>query len=350
MISPFNIFGIGRNPDTYLGIDIGTLSIKVIELSNENNRPKLQNYAILTNYNLVENQVQGIFGGEAPLMLQRILKKSGMIAKKINMSAPIFSSFLTVIELPEMPETEIASAIQFETKKYIPAPLDTVFVDWSLIGSGAPGKFLVLLMAIPKDLVNEYQAIAREADLKLINLELETISAARALLGNDPVPTALIDVGSRDTTISVVEGGYLRISHSIETSGEDLTRALANSLNISWRRAEEMKKDQGLKIMDDNNQIDNVLIPLLDVIVNAAKNIIDTYFSKTDKKIEKLIIYGGAAKMPGFSEYIGKGLGLDVFVGNPFSKIVYDEKLNPVIKEIGHEFAIAVGLALKAMQ
>ena len=357
MALPFNIFSLGKESKSYLGVDIGTLSIKVVELSNENGRPKLQNYAILSNYNLIENQTPKVFGGEASLMLRKMLKESGMVAKEINMSAPIFSSFLTIMELPPMSESEVASAIQFEAKKYIPVPLDSVLVDWSLIGTvpnGPPaeraGKILILLIAIPKDLVNEYQFIARESDLKLINLELETTSAARALIGNDPVPAVLMDMGSRDTTISVVDGGYLRISHSIETSGEDLTRALANSLNISWRRAEELKKEQGLKVMDNNNQINDVLAPLLGAIINAAKNIIDLYFSKTNKKVEKLIIYGGAAKMPGFSQYLSKGLGIDALIGNPFSKIVYDEKLNPIMEEIGHEFTIAAGLALKAIQ
>ena len=350
MALPINIFGFGKNPKSYLGVDIGTLSIKVVELSNENNRPKLENYAILTNYNLVENPVQKVFGGEAALMLRRILKESEISAREINMSTPIFSSFLTTMELPQMSESEIASAIQFEAKKYIPVPLESVLVDWSIIKSNSEGKISVLLIAIPKDLVSEYTNITREADLQLINLELETMAAARALIGNDPVPAILIDMGSRDTTISVVDGGYVRISHSIETSGEDLTRSLAKSLNISWRRAEELKKEQGLKIMDNNSQIGGVLKPLLDTIVSASKNIIDLYFSRTNKKPEKIVIYGCASIMPGFPEYLKNGIGLDILAGNPFSKIMYNEKLKPIIEKTGHEFTIAVGLALKAFQ
>jgi len=364
MASPFNIFGIGSKPKSYLGIDIGTLSIKIVELSNENGRPKLENYAILTDYDLaVGDSVQDdtertpkVFNGQAILMLRQLVKAGEIKAREINMSVPIFSSFLTVMELPQMPETEVVKAVQFEAKKYVPVPLDSVVIDWSLIGtsnndlSAQAGKILILLVAIPKDLINEYTNIAREADLKLLTIELETVSAARALIGNDPVPTVLVDMGSRDTTISVVDNGSLRISHSIETSGEDLTRVLANSLNISWRRAEELKKENGLKVMDNNNQITNVLTPLLNVIINATQNIIDIYFSKTKKKIEKLIIYGGASKMPGFAEYLNSRLKMDVVIGAPFSRVVYHEKLKPVIDEIGHEFTIAIGLALKALQ
>lgn len=358
MASPFNIFGIGSKPKSYLGIDIGTLSIKIVEFSNENGRPKLENYAILTDYDLaLKNSIQDgaektpkVFDGEASLMLRRLVKAGEMEAREINISVPIFSSFLTVMELPQMSESEIVNAIQFEAKKYVPVPLDSVMIDWSLIGANADGKILVLLVAIPKDLVSEYANIAKETDLKLLTIELETISAARALIGNDPVPAVLMDMGSRDTTISVVDNGHLRISHSIETSGEDLTRVLANSLNISWRRAEELKKENGLKIMDNNNQITSVLTPLLDIIIKATQNIIDIYFSKTKKKIEKLIIYGGVSKMPGFAEYLNSRLKMDVIIGAPFSRVAYPEKLKPTIDEIGHEFTIAVGLALKAIQ
>ncbi|MFH1393078.1 MAG: type IV pilus assembly protein PilM [Patescibacteria group bacterium] len=345
---PFNIFDIGAGKKSYLGVDVGTLSIKIVELSSEDGRPKLENYASLVNYGLTSEN-QKTFGGEAGLMLRRLIKESGMKANKINMSVPIFSSFLTVMELPRMSEAEIAKAIQFEAKKYVPVPLESVVVDWSLIGEEA-GKILVLLVAIPKDLINEYTAIANSAGLKLLTVELETVSAARALIGNDPIPTILMDMGSRDTTISLIDGGHLRISHSIETSGEDLTRALAGGLNINWRRAEEIKKETGLKVMNENSQIAGVFIPLLDSIINSTQNIMDVHFSKTKKKIEKLIIYGGASKMPGFAEYLSDRLKIDVVIGNPFNKIIYPEKLKSIINEIGHEFAVAAGLALKALQ
>lgn len=360
---PFNIFDIGAKGKSYLGVDIGTLSIKIIELSSEDGRPKLENYASLVNYgenseNPIQDSVgktQKSFGEETGLMLRRLIKESGMKANEVNMSVPIFSSFMTVMELPQMSEAEVSKAIQFEAKKYVPVPLESVVIDWSLISGeasapGQPGKILVLLVAIPKDLINEYSIIARNAGLKLLTIELETISAARALIGNDPLPTILMDMGARDTTISLVDGGHLRISHSIETSGEDLTRALAGGMNISWRRAEEIKKETGLKVMNDNSQIAGVLSPLLDSIVNSTQNIMDDNFLKTKKKVEKLMIYGGASKMPGFAEYLAGRLKIDVIAGNPFSKIAYSEKLKPIISEVGHEFTVAAGLALKALQ
>ncbi|MBI4919746.1 type IV pilus assembly protein PilM [Candidatus Azambacteria bacterium] len=358
MASPFNIFGIGSRPKSYLGIDIGTLSIKIVELSAEDGRPKLENYAILTDYDLMAGNSAGdsgertakVFNGKAAIMIRRLFKEGSISAREGNMSVPIFSSFLTVIELPQMSESELVNAIQFEAKKYVPVPLESVVIDWSVIGENGAGGISVILVAIPKDLISEYSVIAKEAELKLLNIELETVSATRALIGNDTVPAVLIDMGARDTTISVVDGGHLRISHSIAASGEDLTRALASSLNIDWRRAEDLKKESGLKVMNGNKQITEVLTPLLNDIINASQNIIDLYFSKTKKKIEKIIIYGGASKMPGFGEYLSGRLKMDAIVGAPFGRVAYSEKLKPAIDEVGHELTIAVGLALKAIQ
>ncbi|HAJ44692.1 MAG: Type IV pilus assembly protein PilM [Candidatus Azambacteria bacterium GW2011_GWE1_42_9] len=349
---PFNIFGIGSRPKSHLGIDIGTLSIKIVEISDDNGRPKLENYAMLTNYDLMtqEAQIKKAFGGKAKIMLERLLKEAGMSAAEVNMSVPIFSSFLTVMDLPKMSDLELANAVQFEAKKYIPVSLDTVAIDWSVIGSSANGNTLVLLIAIPRELINEYTVIAKETSLKLLAIELETVAAARALIGNDPVPTMLVDMGSRDTTVSVVDGGHLQISHSIEMSGEDLTRALAKGLNIDWRRAEELKKQTGLKIGESGDQVASILFPLLNTVTDTIISLMGIYFSKANKKIEKLIIYGGASKMPGLVEYLNDRLKIDVVVGNSFGRIAYPEKLKSAIGEISHEFTVAIGLALRSLQ
>jgi len=139
--------------------------------------------------------------------------------------------------------------------------------------------------------------IAREANLKLLNIELETVSAARSLIGNDPTPSVLIDMGHRDTTISIVDRAFLRISHSVETSGEDLTRALSQNLNVSWRRAEELKKQNGIKAINSNDQMIKVLTPMIDIIADAASNVIDLYTSRSRKKVEKLILCQGTSRL-----------------------------------------------------
>src|SRR3989304_292387 len=87
MVPSFNIFGIGFKPKSYLGIDVGTLSIKAVELTVEGGRPKLENYGILSNYGLAADssaqgaqiqQSQKAFGGQAAAMIRRLLKEAGI--------------------------------------------------------------------------------------------------------------------------------------------------------------------------------------------------------------------------------------------------------------------------------
>jgi len=358
----FNFFGFGQK--TYLGIDIGTASIKIAELSKEKGRPKLENYAILESYKFLDvltddsamtNRSRRVFGGEATEMIKRLIGKANIAVKETNMAVPIFSSFLTVMDLPMMNETELAQAVQFEARKYVPVSLEQLVIDWNLIGQTPPtandqGHLQVLLVAIPRELIDEYVDTARNTGLAVSAIELETVSATRALMGSDPTPTVILDVGARDTTISIVDQGFLRISHSIETSSEDLTRVLSKALNISLRRAEELKRERGVAVIREESEVASVILPLLDIISSSIQQIIDLHHSKTQRKIEKLIMYGGAANMPGLAEYFSKKLKIDITYANPFSRIIYPQKLEPIIKKIGSELAIALGLALRDMQ
>lgn len=361
----FNFFG--SKSENFFGVDIGTSSIKIVELSSENGRPKLENYGILDNISFVENLPAsplplsgilptGIFFGQAAEMTKRLAQKSGIKLGRVNMSVPIFSSFLTLMDLPAMSETEVAQAIQFEAKEYIPIPLEQVVLDWTILGQapqatdqaqGQSQRMQVLLIAIPKDLISEYTKIASQAGFELAAIELETASAARVLVSNDPTPVALLDIGARSSTVSIVDQGFLQISHAVETSGEDITRALAQGLNISSKRAEQLKRERGLRVISGEGEISSIVTPLIDVIISNVKNIMDIHSAKTGHKVEKLIIYGGMSSLIDLDKYLAQKLNLDISVAAPFKRIVYPQKLEPIINNVGVDLTIALGLALR---
>lgn len=361
---PFSFFGL--KSQNFFGVDIGTSSIKIVELSSANGRPKLENYGILDNVSFVENLPAhplplsgllptGIFFGQAAEMLKRLSQNAGIRFGRVNMSVPVFSSFLTLMELPVMSEQEITQAIQFEAREYVPIPLEQVFLDWAIVGqvhkananSPAQDRIQVLLIAIPRDLVSEFTTIASQAGFELAAAELETASAVRILIGNDPTPIVLLDIGARSSVVSVVDQGFLQISHAVETSGEDITRALAQGMNISTKRAEQLKRERGLRVMSGEAEISSIITPFIDVIISSVKNIAEIHFSKTGHKVEKLIVYGGMSSMVDLDKYLSQKLDLEVSVASPFKKIIYPEKLEPIINNLGIELTVALGLALR---
>src|SRR3989338_1961706 len=219
----FNLFKTIQSGGT-LGLDMGTSSIKLVELEKRGGRFHLTNYAI---FELRNNEPSA----NQPSNWQSILKmpdeeigdgikelaKKAQIASSDTVSAiPSFSTFATVIEMPYISNEDLARSIQFEAKKYVPIPLEEVVLDWSIVGvtngqvsqGSKPSTVEVFLAAVPIDETVRYQNIMKNSGLKLKALELENSALIRALLGNDLSPTVIVNIGGRRTSIIIVNRGY----------------------------------------------------------------------------------------------------------------------------------------------
>ena len=227
----FNLFG----SKSKLGIDIGTASIKIVELENNTNRFALKNYGLfeMKNDKNVSSGEQGILklpDSEIVWGIKEVLAKSKISGRDVIASIPAFSTFATVIQMPYLSENELAKAIPFEARKYVPIPLEEVILDWSIIdvaNENTRPTVEIFLAAVPKDETVRYQSIMAGAGLNLKALELENSALIRALLGNDLAPTAIVNIGGRSTSIVVVSKGYERLSHNYEVGGFEITKSIS---------------------------------------------------------------------------------------------------------------------------
>lgn len=355
----FNLF----KSKSKLGIDIGTSAIKIVELEKEGGRFTLKNYGLFE-FKSVDSRPQEPKSKEAQNILKlpdgeiiwgikEVLKKAKIKATNVVASIPSFSTFSTVIDLPYISEQDLAKALPFEARKYIPVPLNEVVLDWSIIDipkdpieSTKPTTVEVFLAAVPKDETMRYQRIIRGAGLNLRALELENSALIRALLGNDLSPTVIVNIGGRSTSILITNRGYERVSHNYEIGGFEITKSIARSLNVSLGKAEELKKKLGLKEIDENI-INNAMKSLVDMMVFETRKTITNYEETKNQKILRVMLVGGLTNMPNFVNYFRQKLDRDVFVGNALARIVYPQTLSPVIQELASTFVVAIGLAMR---
>ncbi len=344
-----------------LGIDIGASAIKFVEIEKKEERYVLRNYAIysLNKYLKRSNYQVGlsslkITNEEIAEIIKRTIKEANIVSQEAYFSVPVYSSFSTMIDFPSMPEKEIAAAIPFEAKKYIPVPISEVILDWSIINnfdksSDEKSNRQVLLVAVPKDLINNYNQIIDLTDLRLKAIEEETFSLSRALIGNDKSTVALIDSGARSLNVSIIDNGYIRNIHNLEMGGVKLNKIIAKQMNISLEKAEELKKDLLNNQLDNeyNSQLKGVIHSSLEIIVAEIKKIINLYQEKYNRKIEKCILVGGSIQLFDFVDFLTKRLNIDVSLGNPFARVVYPSLLKSTLKELGSCLAVATGLAMR---
>lgn len=349
-----------------MGIDIGTSAIKIVELDKKSGRFSLSNYGIFELkgsdsrvsgssqtgdwQNILRMPDQEIAEG-----IRELVKKTGMRSTDVIASIPSFSTFATVIEMPYVSNEDLARALPFEAKKYVPISLDEVVLDWSIVGVidsqqssilTKPSTVEVFLAAVPRDETVKYQNIMKSAGLNLRALELENSALIRGLLGNDLSCTAIVNIGGRSTSIIVVNKGYERISHNYEIGGFEVTKAISQSLGVGLKRAEDLKRKFGLKKGEENIVTDSV-ISLVDMMVFETQKTVSNYEEAKKEKVANIILVGGLANMPGFGDYFREKLARPVIIGNPFSKITYAEDLETIIPELRSLLSVAIGLAMR---
>ena len=356
-----------RKARRQLGVDVGTSSVKIVELERENEHLKLANYGIISGSDFFGETLSG---SSTPLglkmsendvagVLKRLLASANIKARSAVMSIPIFSSFLTVMELPNLSAKELESAVPFEARSYIPVPLAEVVLDWLIIPTESSGaaaaeqkkeKITVLLIAVPKEVISKYQRIAAAAGLALAALESESFSLARSLVGSDKGAVMLIDMGDRSANLTVINQGFILISHSADISGREITKAVAHGLNVIPARAEELKRMSGVAQTAAEKGLAQVITPFIDKLVGEIERMDNLLNKKISKKIEKIILTGGTANLPGMTEYISRRLGVEIIIGNSLGQIKFNPELERIFRrELSPVLAVAVGLAMREL-
>ena len=380
-----------RNTNRQVGIDIGTSSVKAVELGKEGSHIVLSNYGIIDGSDFfgdVQNGSNAPSGlklseNDIALVLRQLLDTAKIKTDKASMSIPFFSSFLTVMEMPYMEKKELENAIPFQARSYIPVPLSEVVLDWLVIpdssqietqsssnqrspekaaaGAASPeqqiinsprkiDKIPVLLIAVPKEVISKYQRIAKVLGLDLLALESESFSLARSLIGNDNGTIMLVDFGARSTNLTILDRGYIFMSHSADLSGKEITKVVSKSLNVQQQRAEELKKTSGISSVGSEKGMAQIISPFIDKLVNEIEIMNSLFLKKEGRQIEKIVLTGGSSNLPGLIEYLSKSIGVEVIIGNPFSRIKFDPALEPILrKDLSSSLAVAAGLSMRDM-
>jgi len=343
-------------PQSALGVDIGTSTIKVVELSRWGPRKSLKNYGEMRSevlydkpFRTAEKSSLLLSSHDIARALRAILQEARIEkTKRAVFSIPDFSSFFTRFELPPMTKEELPSAIQFEARKHVPLPFSEVTFDWQVLNEkrfavGKKEPYKILMVAVPNELINQYQEIATLAKLELAALEAEVFGLVRSSLRDSQDSAVLMDIGAQTTTINVVLGGALQTSHSVDIGGGSFTERISQSLSIDRAAAEARKLQEGL----NSPEIQSVLAPLLDIIIAELSKVLGQFPGQEKVRI---VLGGGSSLLLGLVEYMSYNTGREVEMMNPFRSLFYPPVLEDTIKKMGPSYGVAVGMAERGLQ
>jgi type IV pilus assembly protein PilM len=342
-----------------LGVDIGTTSIKVVEIMRAGGSVHLENYGILETKDYlirgneaIQTSSLKIVERDATKLLKVLINEMKPKARRAFVAAPSFGVFAVPIEMPRLTPAETSRSISFQARQYIPLPVTEVTLDWVKLEDfeNQRGQLFqrVLLTAIPNDLIKKYKNIFHGAGLSIAAMEIESFSATRALIDSSTPTSAILDIGAESSSISIVDGGIVRYVGQTDYGGLALTQALARTLDISAFRAEELKRRRGLVGTGGEYELSTSLMPFLDVIIQECSRVIATYETKYQKKVKQVILIGGGANLPGAHNYVSEQIKLPVQSSQALSRFKYRKELEPLIKNLNNDLVVALGVALKA--
>lgn len=357
-----SLFSKNKN---FLGIDIGSTSIKAVELTKSKSRARLLTYGFA-------DKVTNLLQDNSPKaqikianLLEQIVKQSKITCRKAVTALPNFYVFSSVITVPITSKKSLQDTVKWEAKKIVPMNLEDVILDWKVLNEEdlkvikkeknskkeikhddeKAHNIEILLTAAPRNLVQKYLNIFRLAKINLSSLETESFALSRSLLSENDEAVIILDIGSIASDIMIIEDNIPVISRSIDVGGKTITQAIERHLNIDFKRAEQFKRDIGI-LNQSNKNISQIIEMAFNSVVNEINYTVDLYKNR-NKKINRVVLSGGTAYLAGLSEYLTKTLQIETHVGNPWHKITYSEELQPLIEEIGPRFAVAIGLALR---
>lgn len=345
-----------KQEQSVLGVDIGSSSLKVVQLRKENGKAVLETYGELAlgPYGGGEvGQATNLSAEQISETLRDLVREAKVTTKSCGVSIPFSRSLLSLVELPyRKNRDEQKTVIELEARKYIPVPISEVQLDWFIVPKVGPKEedkeqqtVQVLIVAVHNDELALLQQVMTGAELNASFYEIEIFSTIRAVVDEPIKPVLVLDIGAASTKIYVVEKGVVAFSHSFSTGSQDITRAIAVSSGVSLSRAEAVKKEEGIGSNPEHGGPELVFSR----IFSEARRVVVQFETSTKKSISSIVLTGGGGVTRSLSAYAKNVFSIDVYVSNPFMKTEAPAFMRPILEDIGPEFAVAVGLALRKL-
>jgi len=333
------------------GLDMGTNSIKVMQLEQDDKSITVRGYgmthfaeAVMKNGEIIDYEPL------AKAMFELFDKHmNGSISThRVAATIPAAYAYARVVSVPAtLGKKELDDAIKFEAGQYIPIPIEDLYIDYSIQGLTGETRD-ILVVAVPKRIVDSYMKLFDIVGLEVGALQT-TIGAAGRLISEtekNKTPSILIDLGSSSVDLTIYDK-YPIVSGTVPGGGDSFTEKIAEKLGVSAEEAETIKKRYGLGISKRQAEIKEALTPQLDQLLKEIRRVVRYYEERTEgkSKIGQIITMGGGANMPGITEYLTDSLRVPCRMAN-FWGTFHLHKMDPPSEGERSVYITVAGAAL----
>jgi type IV pilus assembly protein PilM len=309
-----------------VGLDIGSSSVKLVELSVAGTALRLERYAIelLPRGAVVDGNIDQV--DTVAEAIRRCWRRAGCQIKQVAMALPAAAVITKRIALPgNLREQDLELQVESEASQYIPFALDEVSLDFQVLGpvANSPGDVDVLIAASRREKVEDRIAVAQAAGLKPVVMDVESYAMRAAVerliqqLPNEGqgLAIAVFYIGASSTALTVMHDGEAIYEREQPFGGQQLTGDIARSYGIPAEEAEQKKRAGDLPA----NYERDVLRPFIDTTITEITRALQFFFTSTPyTRVDQIMLTGGSAVLAGLAETLMERAQVPTVIVSPF--------------------------------
>jgi len=342
-----------------LGIDICSSSVKVVELSRTGQRYQVEARAmeplptgVIADRSITDPE-------EVGAAVRRAIRASGSSLKHGAIAVPTSTVITRTVPMPaDRNEEEIETEIRLEAPKYIPYPLDEVFLDFEIRGASenSPDTLDVTIVASRRENVELRQAAMENGGVKTDIVDVDAYALENAfnvMLEQHPTirsehRVAIVDIGATTTTLTVVQEGNILYTRDQPFGCDQLTASVAETYGLSREQAEVARRSGDLP----EDYTTNLLKPFMQTALDQINHSLQFFTSASHySSVDCILLIGGGALLPKLETFVAENTGIPTFIGNPFEYMSSARRVNRnTLLQEGPLFNVACGLALRSFE
>src|SRR6266705_2475566 len=291
------MFGGGKQK-ALVGLDIGSSSIKAVELKSTKQGYELVSFGLeaLSQDTVVDGAIM-----DAPLVagaISNIFETQKVKTKNVATAVSGHSVIVKRVTLPMMTEEELYDRSQSEASQHIPFDIADVNLDHQLLES-VDAQLDVLLVAVKKDKILNHTNVLAQSGKNSTVVDIDAFALQNSYEVNyepDAGQTvALLNIGASVMNINIVRGGVPLFTRDVSVGGNQYTDALQKELDLSFEDAERLKRGDSLPSVTDE-QKQQILRSVSDILTLEIQKTFDFFrATASGENIQRIVVAGGTA-------------------------------------------------------
>jgi type IV pilus assembly protein PilM len=341
-----------------VGLDIGSSSIKAVELQGKPGSLELLNlgYENLQPDTIVDGQIMEL--NDVSNVINNIFREHSIKTTRIAASVSGHSVIVKNIVVPQMTEDELQESFSWHAEEHIPFDISDVSLDYQITGQ-TPDALHVLMAACKRDKIANLKQAIQLASMQPAVIDVDAFALQNCYEVNyDPQPgqvVALLNIGASTMNINVLNGTLSVFTRDVSVGGNQYTGLLQKELGLTFEQAEAVKRGMPMPEGTEERATEPILEAVSDILALEIQKTFDFYRATAEDgeaAVQKILLSGGGSKLPGLSDYLAKRFEIAVEYFDPFRQIKVDaRRFDPdYMREVVPEMAVAVGLALRGVE